>query len=103
MNIRRSAFGRADWRTRQLNGRLSIDVPELCGYGHVRSLPERFHAHVELNEAGDRVTACVRAQDPFSLWHRRGLGGRVEHAERLVRTDAAEDGTDGFFVAVFQR
>lgn len=41
--------------------------------------------------------------DPFPNWHRRGLHGTVEHAEKLVRTDAAEDGTDGFFVAVFAR
>jgi hypothetical protein len=41
--------------------------------------------------------------DPFPSWHRRGLHGTVEGAEKLVRTDAAEDGTDGFFVAVFAR
>ena len=71
--------------------------------GHVWSLPERFHAQLSSMKTGDPVTGCVRVQDPFPSWHRRGLGGRVEHAERLVRTDAAEDGTDGFFVAVFQR
>ena len=42
-------------------------------------------------------------QDPFPSWHRRGQPGSVDHAERLVRTDATEDGTDGFFVAVFQK
>ncbi len=38
------------------------------------------------------------------LWlPRRGVPGSVEGAEKLVRTDAVEDGTDGFFLAVFQR
>ncbi|KAK9907331.1 hypothetical protein WJX75_001613 [Coccomyxa subellipsoidea] len=41
--------------------------------------------------------------DPFPRWHRRGLAGSVEGAEKLVRTHAVEDGTDGFFLAVFQR
>ena len=40
--------------------------------------------------------------DPFPGWRRRGLP-LVSGAEKLVRTDAAEDGTDGFFVAVFQK
>lgn len=31
------------------------------------------------------------------------MPGSVEGAEKLVRTDAVEDGTDGFFLAVFQR
>ncbi|BDA47879.1 probable 28S rRNA (cytosine-C(5))-methyltransferase [Coccomyxa sp. Obi] len=41
--------------------------------------------------------------DPFPAWLRRGVPGSVEGAEKLVRTDAVEDGTDGFFLAVFQR
>ena len=41
-------------------------------------------------------------QDPFPTWRRRGQG-RVQGAELLVRTDPEEDGTDGFFLAVFQR
>ncbi len=40
---------------------------------------------------------------PFPGWPRRGLASSVEGAERLVRTHAVEDGTDGFFLAVFQR
>lgn len=40
--------------------------------------------------------------DPFPAWHRRGVPV-VEGSELLVRTDAHEDGTDGFFVAVFER
>lgn len=40
--------------------------------------------------------------DPFPSWPRRGLP-LVEGAEKLVRTDPSEDGTDGFFLAVFQR
>jgi putative methyltransferase len=44
-----------------------------------------------------------RLVDPFPAWHRKGLEGVVEGWEKLVRTDAAEDGTDGFFVAVFEK
>ncbi|MEW5317568.1 MAG: hypothetical protein WDW38_008854 [Sanguina aurantia] len=40
--------------------------------------------------------------DPFPSWHRRGLPLFVG-SEKLVRTDATLDGTDGFFVAVFQK
>jgi putative methyltransferase len=36
-------------------------------------------------------------------WPRRGLAGLVEGAEKLLRVDPDEDGTDGFFVAVFAR
>jgi putative methyltransferase len=39
--------------------------------------------------------------DPFPGWHRRGLPGSVAGAEKLVRVDPIEDGTDGFFLAVF--
>jgi putative methyltransferase len=40
--------------------------------------------------------------DPFPAWHRRGLPV-FERSELLVRTDALQDETDGFFVAVFER
>ena len=65
--------------------------------------------HVRENEA---VVAAVLPEaqesgfalaDPFPEWHRRGLPGSVEGAEKLVRVDPMEDGTDGFFLAVFQR
>jgi putative methyltransferase len=48
------------------------------------------------------TAAGFRLVDPFPSWHRRGLPV-VEGAELLVRTDAHADGTDGFFVAVFER
>ena len=41
--------------------------------------------------------------DPFPQWHRRGIAGSVEGAEKLVRVDPYEDQTDGFFIAVFER
>jgi uncharacterized membrane protein YgcG len=45
--------------------------------------------------------------DPFpgGGWARRGEAGSLPggRAARVVRTDAREDGTDGFFVAVFER
>ena len=41
--------------------------------------------------------------DPFPEWHRRGLIGSVEGAEKLVRVDPEADATDGFFIAVFER
>ncbi len=36
-------------------------------------------------------------------WPRRGRPGALAGAERLVRVDPDLDGTDGFFVAVFER
>ena len=44
--------------------------------------------------------------DPFpGAWPRRGLPGSLPGGReaRVVRTDPYEDGTDGFFVAVFER
>lgn len=44
--------------------------------------------------------------DPFPTWPRRGLPGLLPadaDAAKLVRTDPYLDGTDGFFVAVFER
>lgn len=46
--------------------------------------------------------AGFRLVDPFPSWHRRGLPV-LAGSELLVRTDAHEDGTDGFFVAVLER
>lgn len=43
-----------------------------------------------------------RVVDPFPRWHRRGLPV-TEGSEKLVRVDPYMDGTDGFFVAVFER
>lgn len=48
------------------------------------------------------AAAAFRLADPFPAWHRRGLPV-LEGSEKLVRTDPYEDGTDGFFVAVFER
>ncbi|KAL4452334.1 hypothetical protein ABPG75_007996 [Micractinium tetrahymenae] len=44
-----------------------------------------------------------RLEAPFPSWRRRGVPGSVEGAEKLVRVDPDEDGTDGFFVALFVR
>jgi putative methyltransferase len=48
------------------------------------------------------AAAGFQLVDPFPAWHRRGLPV-VAGAELLVRTDPHQDGTDGFFVAVFER
>ena len=40
--------------------------------------------------------------DPFPSWKRRGLPLCPGH-NLLVRTDPQEDGTDGFFIAAFER
>ncbi|GLI69443.1 hypothetical protein VaNZ11_014055, partial [Volvox africanus] len=64
--------------------------------------------HVEENEAvvagvlQEAAEAGLELADPFPSWHRRGLP-LFPGAEKLVRTDAYQDGTDGFFVALFQR
>mmetsp|Transcript_40301 Transcript_40301/g.89498 ORF Transcript_40301/g.89498 Transcript_40301/m.89498 type:complete len:538 (+) Transcript_40301:127-1740(+) len=66
------------------------------------SLHERENEEVVravLPEAADKGFELV---DPFPGWHRRGLP-LYEGCDKLVRTDPYEDGTDGFFVAVFQR
>ena len=46
--------------------------------------------------------AGLELVDPFPGWHRRGLPLVTGH-ELLVRTDPDADGTDGFFVAMFER
>lgn len=51
----------------------------------------------------DATALGFRLADPFPAWHRRGVAGLVEGAEKLVRVDPDEDGTDGFFVALFVR
>ncbi|KAG2499505.1 hypothetical protein HYH03_002452 [Edaphochlamys debaryana] len=64
--------------------------------------------HAEENE--DVVAGALAAAeaaglelaDPFPTWHRRGLP-LFPGAEKLIRTDAYQDGTDGFFVALFVR
>ncbi|EFJ46755.1 hypothetical protein VOLCADRAFT_62249, partial [Volvox carteri f. nagariensis] len=64
--------------------------------------------HVEENEAvvagalQQAAEAGLELADPFPSWHRRGLP-LFPGAEKLIRTDAYLDGTDGFFVALFQR
>lgn len=44
-----------------------------------------------------------RLADPFPAWPRRGRPGSVAGAARLVRVNPDLDGTDGFFVALFER
>ncbi|CAG9463887.1 unnamed protein product [Pedinophyceae sp. YPF-701] len=65
--------------------------------------------HVEENE---EVVAAVIARaeklgfclvDPFPSWHRRGLPGVLEGSHLLVRVDEQQDGSDGFFLACFER
>ncbi len=51
--------------------------------------------------AAEQLGFCL--VDPFPRWPRRGLPGTVADAEKLVRTDPSKDGTDGFFLAVFER
>ncbi|GIL96554.1 hypothetical protein Vretimale_2342 [Volvox reticuliferus] len=64
--------------------------------------------HVEENEAvvagalQEAAEAGLELADPFPSWHRRGLP-LFPGAEKLVRTDAYQDGTDGFFIALFRR
>jgi putative methyltransferase len=70
--------------------------------------------HVQENEAvvaAALASPCGRAagwrlEAALPAWHRRGLRGAVPgltdaEADALVRVDEAEDGSDGFFVALF--
>lgn len=69
--------------------------------------------HLRENEAvvaavlPDALAAGFDLVDPFpgGAWARRGLPGSLPGGReaRVVRTDPCEDGTDGFFVAVFER
>ncbi|KDD72663.1 hypothetical protein H632_c3055p0, partial [Helicosporidium sp. ATCC 50920] len=44
-----------------------------------------------------------RLEPALPRWERRGLSDAFPEAEKLLRTDPALDGTDGFFVALFVR
>ncbi|KAG1662267.1 hypothetical protein FOA52_002156 [Chlamydomonas sp. UWO 241] len=67
--------------------------------------------HVRENEQvvaavlDDAYSAGFQLSTPFPTWSRRGVAGALPKplAKRVVRCDAYEDGTDGFFVAVFER
>ncbi|KAI8463734.1 MAG: S-adenosyl-L-methionine-dependent methyltransferase [Monoraphidium minutum] len=69
--------------------------------------------HARENEAvvaavlPDALAAGFDLADPFpgGAWRRRGVAGSIPGGReaRVVRTDPWEDGTDGFFVAVFER
>lgn len=66
------------------------------------SIHERENEQVVMNIlplANERGFSLV---DPFPSWKRRGHG-LFDQAHKLIRTDALEDETDGFFVAVFER
>eukprot|EP00887_Chlorella_sp_A99_P007726 scaffold20.g7726.t1 len=52
---------------------------------------------------GEAAAAGWRLEAAIPGWPRRGVAGLVEGAELLARTDPEEDGTDGFFVALFVR
>ncbi|KAL6754555.1 hypothetical protein V8C86DRAFT_3164693 [Haematococcus lacustris] len=51
---------------------------------------------------GEAAQRGFHLEDPFPSWPRRGLP-LFPGCDKLVRTDAHQDGTDGFFVALFQR
>lgn len=70
------------------------------------SIHERENEAVVAAVLPAATAAGFHLVDPFPGWHRRGVCGaltNLELCQRLVRTDAYEDGTDGFFVAVFER
>ena len=80
LRVSRRARRRAQSRT--------LSAPQLC-----------WHVPQVLPEAAQRGFRLV---DPFPGWPRRGRPV-VPGAERLVRVDPDLDGTDGFFVALFER
>lgn len=69
------------------------------------SLHERENEAVVAAVLPEAVQAgyCLVAALP--TWSRRGVEGALsaQEAGKVVRTDPEEDGTDGFFVAVFER
>ena len=68
------------------------------------SVHERENEGVVAAVLPEAERSGFRLVDPFpSRWHRRGLPGTVAGAEKLVRVDPIEDGTDGFFLALFER
>lgn len=67
------------------------------------SVHERENEAVVAAVSVEAKKVGFRLVDPFPEWHRRGIPGSVDGAERLVRVDPFEDKTDGFFIAVFER
>jgi putative methyltransferase len=66
------------------------------------SIYERENEQVVLNVLPQASELGFQLVDPFPSWPRRGHD-LFEGASKLIRTDANEDETDGFFVAVFER
>jgi len=66
------------------------ETTHLSGRGAAQVLPEAAAAGFALADA-------------LPAWPRRGRPGALAGAERLVRVDPDLDGTDGFFVTVFER
>lgn len=76
-----------------------VDMPSLCNAHPPWAAPQRPAALRGMAGPGF-MPASLASRAPL---HRRGLPGLVEGHEKLVRCDPEEDGTDGFFVAVFER
>jgi putative methyltransferase len=66
------------------------------------SIYERENEQVVLNVLPQASELGFQLIDPFPSWPRRGHD-LFDGASMLIRTDANEDETDGFFVAVFER
>ena len=70
---------------------------------HPRSVHARENEGVVAAVLPEAAARGFRLEAPFPSWPRRGVAGLVDGAEKLVRVDPDEDGTDGFFVALFVR
>ena len=83
---------------------MSLHGPTLCS---TTVLPCSVHARENEGVVAAVLEAATalgfQLEDPFPAWPRRGLASLVAGADRLVRVDPDEDGTDGFFVAVFAK
>ena len=83
---------------------LSLHGPPLCS---TTVLPCSVHARENEGVVAAVLEAATalgfQLEDPFPAWPRRGVASLVAGADRLVRVDPDEDGTDGFFVAVFAK
>lgn len=103
-----------DNRTKQLSEFQIVAVKHAMAFPHVKRIVySTCSVYYEENEGvisqvleyaqnlGFRLTEC------FPGWHRRGIatskGLGPEDASKVLRIDPIEDGTDGFFVAMFEK
>lgn len=105
LNFRDERVSRlVEFQTRAL--RLALDFPSVQ-----RIVYSTCSVHIAENEnvvatvLNDAMAKGFALKPALPAWPRRGIAGRLseENATAVVRVDPLDDGTDGFFVALFER